>query len=46
MFIRLYCFGTVSLTCEWIVGKYSISREELTDVYEHALPEGLQKYLC
>lgn len=45
MFIRLYCFGTVSLTCEWIQGKYSTSREELIEVYEHSLPDSLREYL-
>ena len=45
MFIRLYCFGTVCLTCEWIMGKYSVGREDLIDVYERSLPESLHKYL-
>lgn len=29
MYIRLYCQGTVALTCEWILGKYKASPEEL-----------------
>ena len=45
MFIRIYCFGTVSLTCEWILGKYSASPKELVDVYEKSLPKPLHEYL-
>lgn len=45
MFIRVYCLGTVSLTCEWILGRYSVSREDLVDVYEKSLPEPLYEYL-
>ena len=46
MYIREYCFGTVHLTCEWILGKYKVSFEELTQVYINNLPEPLNKYLC
>ena len=45
MFIRIYCLGTVSLTCEWILGKYSVSSKELIDVYEKSLPKPLHEYL-
>lgn len=43
--IRVYCLGTVSLSCEWILGEFTASREELADIYEKALPEVLQPYL-
>lgn len=44
MLVRLYCFGTVMLTCEWIMGKYTVSRETLTEVYAASLPEPLRGY--
>ena len=44
MLVRLYAFGTVMLTCEWILGKYSVSRQTLTEVYAASLPEPLQGY--
>jgi len=45
MYIRLYCMGTVSLTCEWILGKYKASPEELAEVYKYSLPLPLHPYL-
>lgn len=45
MYIRIYCLGTVNLTCEWILGKYHISSQELAEIYEKSLPEPLHKYL-
>ena len=44
MYLRAYCLGTVSLTCEWIPGKYAVSSGELKEVYEASLPEPLHKY--
>jgi len=45
MYIRLYVLGTVSLTCEWILGKYEASPEMLAEVYEKSLPVPLYPYL-
>lgn len=45
MYIRLYCAGTVQLTCEWILGRYPVSIEQLAEVYENALPDPLKQYL-
>jgi len=45
MLVRVYCLGTVNLTCEWILGAYHATAQELAKVYEHALPEPLQPYL-
>ncbi len=42
---RLYCMGTVCLTCEWILGKYGETPEELADIYEKSLPLPLHPYL-
>ena len=45
MYIREYCFGTVHLTCEWILGKYKVGLDELTQVYVNSLPIPLNQYL-
>ena len=45
MYIREYCYGTVHLTCEWILGKYKINFDELTQVYVNSLPVPLNQYL-
>ena len=35
----------LNLTCEWILGKYTVQKEDLVDIYEKALPEPLHQYL-
>lgn len=45
MCIRLYCHGTVELTCEWILGRVKMTVGELVDIYEKSLPQPLQRYL-
>ena len=45
LLVRLYCLGTVSLTCEWILGQHSATAEELAGAYEQALPAPLHPYL-
>ncbi len=45
MYIWAYCCGTVHLTCEWILGKYKVSFDELTQVYINTLPTPLNQYL-
>ena len=45
MCIRHYCMGTVSLTCEWVMGKYALNADELAEVFEKSVPVSLQKYL-
>ena len=45
MYIRIYCLGTVSLTCEWILGQYHSTPEELAEIFENSLPTPLQPYL-
>lgn len=44
-YIRIYCLGTVSLTCEWILGQYEMKPEELAEIYEKSVPEPLCQYL-
>lgn len=45
MYIRTYCQGTVDLSCEWILGAYHVTHEELASVFEDCLPLPLHKYL-
>lgn len=45
MCIRLYCYGTVELTCEWLLGKVKLDVEELVEVYANCIPEPLRRHL-
>lgn len=45
MSIRLYVLGSAQLSCEWILGKWEATPEELATVYEQTLPAPLQQYL-
>lgn len=45
MYVRIYCLGTVSLTCEWLIGKYDATPQEIAAVYENSLPQPLRTYL-
>ncbi|MBR1741074.1 MAG: TetR/AcrR family transcriptional regulator C-terminal domain-containing protein, partial [Lachnospiraceae bacterium] len=45
MYVRTYCQGTTDLTCDWIMGVYNVTPEELAEVFEYCLPVPLHKYL-
>ena len=45
MYVRTYCQGTVDLSCDWIMGTYQVTPEELAAVFEDCLPVPLQKIL-
>lgn len=45
MYVRMYCTGTVCLTCEWILGRYQVFPEKLAEVYQACLPEPLRPLL-
>ncbi|MBQ9299203.1 MAG: TetR/AcrR family transcriptional regulator C-terminal domain-containing protein [Clostridia bacterium] len=45
MYVRTYCQGTTDLTCDWIMGTYDVTPEELAEVYENCLPSPLHAYL-
>ena len=45
MYVRTYCLGTVDLSCDWIMGKFQVTPEELAAVFEDCLPLPLHKYL-
>ena len=42
---RTYCLGTVYLSCEWIIGKYDVTPDELAEIYENAVPQPLLELL-
>ena len=45
MLVKLYCLGIVGLACEWILGEFHATTEEIAEVYEQSIPEPLKKYL-
>ena len=45
LLVRAYGLGTVSLTCEWIIGKIAATPEEIAFIYEEFLPLSLREYL-
>ena len=45
IYVRIYCLGTVNLTCEWILGKYQAGKAVLREVYAEALPKPLQQFI-
>lgn len=45
MYIRIYCLGTVNLICEWILGRYHVTTQELAEILERSLPGPLHQYL-
>ena len=45
LYVRTYCLGTVSLTCEWILGMHDAKPEEISDIYVNSLPVQLHRYL-
>lgn len=45
LYVRIYCMGTVCLTCEWILGMHGATAREIADVYVNSLPAPLHRYL-
>ncbi len=45
MYIRAYCYGSVDISCDWIMGKYDVSTEELAEVYVNSIPDPIREYL-
>ena len=45
LYVRVYCLGTVLLTCEWILGRHEATPDEIAVIYENSLPEPLRQYL-
>lgn len=43
--IKVYCYGTVRYTCEWLLADMPLSREAYADIMEKCLPEVLRQYL-
>ncbi len=45
MYAKIYCYGTVLFSCDWILGKYDLDEKGLAAIFENALPEPLLTYL-
>ena len=43
--LRLYCYSTAQLICEWILGKHKLKLDELVDIFDISMPVLLKKYL-
>ena len=45
IFIKVYCYGTVCMLCEFLTKDFPISAENVVKLFEDAVPESLKKYL-
>jgi hypothetical protein len=45
MYIRIYCLGTVSLICEWVLGRFQVPPETLAEICRNSVPSPLVPYL-
>lgn len=45
IYIHHYCHGNVALICDWVMDRFSMTADELAEVFEKALPEPLWKYM-
>lgn len=45
IYIQTYCYGTVQIGCEWILGNIKTDGDHLAELFEKALPEPLKEYL-
>ena len=45
LYLRIYCFGTTCLTCEWLLDKFRAAPEELAELFENSLPAPLKGIL-
>ena len=45
VYVRLYVFGTVQITCQWLLGEFDSTADHLAELFEKAVPEPLKKYL-
>ncbi len=46
IYIHHYCHGNVALICDWVMGRFDLTADELAEVFEKALPEPLREYLA
>ncbi len=43
--VKIYCYGTVRILCEWLTDHIPTTPEKLAEVMEKSLPEPLKVYL-
>ena len=46
LLFRVYCYGTVRITMDCLMGRFHASSRELAEIYEMSVPEKLKKYLA
>lgn len=46
LLIRIYCLGTVEITCQWLLDEIKCESANLIELYEKALPPMLRDILC
>ena len=44
--VRIYCFGTVQMVCQWLLDEIDIDESRLAEIFEKALPDALRDFLC
>jgi len=45
IYVKMYVFGTVQTSCEWMLGEFDSTAEHLAELFEKAVPEPLKEYL-
>ncbi len=45
MYVWTYCHGCIDLSCDWIMGKYDVTAEELAEVFVKSIPEPIRRFL-
>lgn len=45
VYIRVYCYGTVQTVCDWILDRIDMDINQLSELFEKALPEPLKTML-
>ncbi len=45
VYVRVYIYGTVQLTCQWLLGEFDSTADHLAELFEKAVPEPLKEYL-
>ena len=44
--VKIYCFGTVQLVCQWLLDEIRIEEAHLVELLEKALPDALREIIC
>jgi len=44
--VKIYCYGTVLIVCEWLLDEIEIEDNHLAELFKKALPDALKTILC